>query len=150
MFKDPRAIPALLKALSDHNDNVRTSVASALGEINDISALKALEYIMKNDSDENTRQAAFKASAKIRSSRGILEEEPTHKISAGGDIMIDSAKFSATFSDSSTKISDVGMIKGNVGGKKDMPFSKCPYCGAELNLLKTPKFCPYCGDQLRE
>jgi HEAT repeat protein len=149
-IKDPSAIPYLIKALGSGGLNVREAAAKALGEMNDISALKALEYLMKNDSEECVRKAAFKASAKIRSSRGILEEEPTHKISAGGDIMIDSAKFSTTFSDSSTKISDVGMIKGNVGGKKEVPFSKCPYCGAELNLLKTPKFCPYCGDQLRE
>lgn len=146
--KDPSAIPALIKALG--NDHLRKDAVISLGEINDISALKALEYVMKNDSDEDVREAAYSASAKIRSSRGILEEEPTHKISAGGDILVDSAKFSATFSDSSTKISDVGMIKGNVGGKKEVPFSKCPYCGVELNLPKTPKFCPYCGDQLRE
>ena len=31
------------------------------------------------------------------------------------------------------------------GGKT---FSKCPYCGEELNLPKTPKFCPYCAEQL--
>ncbi|MCL2143696.1 MAG: zinc ribbon domain-containing protein, partial [Methanomassiliicoccaceae archaeon] len=31
------------------------------------------------------------------------------------------------------------------GGKA---FSKCPYCGEELNLPKPPKFCPYCSEQL--
>jgi len=27
-------------------------------------------------------------------------------------------------------------------------FSRCPYCGEELNLPKTPKFCPYCAEPL--
>ena len=27
-------------------------------------------------------------------------------------------------------------------------FSKCPYCGEDLNLPKTPKFCPYCSEPL--
>jgi membrane protease subunit (stomatin/prohibitin family) len=27
-------------------------------------------------------------------------------------------------------------------------FSKCPYCGEDLNLPKTPKFCPYCAEPL--
>lgn len=148
LVKDTRAVPALIKALG--NGYLRKDAVRVLGCINDIGSLKALEYVMKNDSDEEIRRLAFQASANIRSSRGILEEEPSHKISAGGDIMINSAKFSTAFSDNSTKISDVGMIKGNVGGKKDVPFSKCPYCGTELNLPKTPKFCPYCGDQLRE
>jgi membrane protease subunit (stomatin/prohibitin family) len=31
------------------------------------------------------------------------------------------------------------------GGKS---FSKCPYCGEDLNLPKTPKFCPYCSEPL--
>ena len=31
------------------------------------------------------------------------------------------------------------------GGKS---FSRCPYCGEELNLPRTPKFCPYCAEQL--
>ena len=31
------------------------------------------------------------------------------------------------------------------GGKA---FSRCPYCGEELNLPKTPKFCPYCAEPL--
>jgi membrane protease subunit (stomatin/prohibitin family) len=31
------------------------------------------------------------------------------------------------------------------GGKA---FSKCPYCGEELNLPKTPKFCPFCAEPL--
>ena len=31
------------------------------------------------------------------------------------------------------------------GGKT---FSKCPYCGEDLNLPKPPKFCPYCSEQL--
>ncbi len=150
LIEDPIVIPALIKALGDGDSYVRKAVSHALETMNDIRTLKPLEYVMKNDSDEEVREAAYSASAKIRSSREIFEEEPTHKISAGGDIMIDSAKFSNTFSDNSTKISDVGMIKGNVGGKKEVLFSKCPYCGAELNLPKTPKFCPYCGDQLRE
>lgn len=35
------------------------------------------------------------------------------------------------------------------GEKKPKPFTICPYCGEELNLLKTPKYCPYCREQLR-
>jgi len=41
------------------------------------------------------------------------------------------------------KITDKG------SGSAEKPFTKCPYCGEELNLPKTPKFCPYCGEQLR-
>lgn len=33
------------------------------------------------------------------------------------------------------------------GGNKT--FSRCPYCGEELNLPKPPKFCPYCSEQLQ-
>lgn len=28
-------------------------------------------------------------------------------------------------------------------------FSRCPYCGEELNLPKPPKYCPYCSEQLQ-
>ena len=27
-------------------------------------------------------------------------------------------------------------------------FSRCPYCGEELNLPKTPRFCPFCAEPL--
>jgi membrane protease subunit (stomatin/prohibitin family) len=37
----------------------------------------------------------------------------------------------------------VGTAAG--GGKA---FSRCPYCGEELNLPKTPRFCPFCAEQL--
>jgi len=33
------------------------------------------------------------------------------------------------------------------GGAKT--FSRCPYCGEDLNLPKPPKFCPYCSEQLQ-
>jgi len=66
--------------------------------------LKALEYVMKNDPDKEFRKAAYDASVKIRYSREILEEEPTHKISVGGDILIDSEKINiASCKSSSTK-----------------------------------------------
>ncbi|MFQ6055163.1 MAG: DUF5915 domain-containing protein [Methanosarcinales archaeon] len=45
---------------------------------------------------------------------------------------------------------DVDMIKGGFGARSEKPFSRCPYCGEELKLPKTPKFCPYCGEQLME
>ena len=45
------------------------------------------------------------------------------------------------------KTGDIGMVKGGIGST-EKPFTKCPYCGEELNLPKTPKFCPYCGEQL--
>jgi membrane protease subunit (stomatin/prohibitin family) len=32
------------------------------------------------------------------------------------------------------------------GGAK--AFSRCPYCGEELNLPKTPRFCPFCAEPL--
>jgi len=35
-----------------------------------------------------------------------------------------------------------------VSADKQKAFSKCPYCGEELNLPKTPKFCPYCAEPL--
>jgi len=36
---------------------------------------------------------------------------------------------------------------GAAGGGKT--FTRCPYCGEELNLPRPPKFCPYCSEQLQ-
>jgi len=51
-----------------------------------------------------------------------------------------------------TKIGEGALVQRSKIGKgeekEEKAFTKCPYCGEELNLPKTPKFCPYCGEQL--
>lgn len=68
---DSSAVPALIKILGDSNYMKRFTVIEALGNINDISSLEAVEYIMKNDSDNKVRGAAFKAAVKIRTSHKL-------------------------------------------------------------------------------
>ncbi|RZB28729.1 MAG: hypothetical protein AEth_01845 [Candidatus Argoarchaeum ethanivorans] len=64
---DSSAVPDLIKALGDSNYMMRFHATEALGNINDISSLGALEYIMKNDSENKVQSAAFESAVKIRS-----------------------------------------------------------------------------------
>lgn len=130
------AVPYLIKALGDSNQNARVYAAEALGNINDKSALKALEYIMKNDPEKVVRKAAFNASAKIRSSRGILEEEPTQKVSVEGDL-----KYIHVGDKIGTQVKDSFVWKSNISSVK-----KCPNCGREVGDIE--KFCLECGAKL--
>jgi rRNA maturation endonuclease Nob1 len=99
--------------------------------------LKALEYVMKNDPDEGAREAAFEAAAKIRSSRGILEEEPPQKVSVEGDL-----KYIHVGDKIGTQVKDSVVQRSTIGAGA----RKCSECGKEVEANE--KFCPECGAKL--
>lgn len=47
--------------------------------------------------------------------------------------------------DGETEVSDSVIQKSKVGAL----FQICPFCGAKLDLPRTPKYCPYCREELR-
>jgi HEAT repeat protein len=61
---DPQAVPALMEALKDRDEDVRKAVAEALGEIGDPQAVPALLETLK-DEDEDVRWAATMALWKL-------------------------------------------------------------------------------------
>ena len=65
-MKDPRSVPALIKALKDDNRYVRAQAAKSLGRIGDGRAKGALEALLKDEA-ESTRRAAQQALEKITS-----------------------------------------------------------------------------------
>lgn len=60
-LKDKRAVPALLKALSDENYTVRGVTAASLAQIGDPSALPRLKEVAQSDSNEFVRGQADRA-----------------------------------------------------------------------------------------
>lgn len=60
-LKDRRAVPALVRALSDENYTVRGVAATALGQIGDKSALPALKNLARRDSNSFVQSQAKKA-----------------------------------------------------------------------------------------
>ena len=55
------AVPALIKALKNKDEDVRTRAAVALGKIGDKTALGALTCVAKSDEKEKVRDAAREA-----------------------------------------------------------------------------------------
>jgi hypothetical protein len=60
-LKDRRAVPALLRALSDENYTVRGVSCASLGQIGDKSALGSLKKVASSDSEQFVRSQAEKA-----------------------------------------------------------------------------------------
>jgi hypothetical protein len=77
-LKDPRALDALVKALRDESNVVRSLAATALGHLGDERALPALRRATQ-DRDESVRQRATSAVARIRQGgkRGSQARAPT-------------------------------------------------------------------------
>jgi len=62
---DPQAVPALIKALGDRNENVRGAAAEALGKLGDPKAVPALTERLQDES-EDVREAAQDAIQQIK------------------------------------------------------------------------------------
>ncbi len=60
-LKDRRAVPALLRALSDENYTVRGVTCASLAQIGDKTALASLKKVASGDSEEFVRSQAEKA-----------------------------------------------------------------------------------------
>lgn len=58
---DPMTIPALLEALRDKHEEIRSVAAEALGVIGENDALHGLEFALLNDESDDVRVAAAKA-----------------------------------------------------------------------------------------
>jgi hypothetical protein len=62
---DRRAVPALIRALSDANETVRGVAAISLGKLGDASAQEALSSVSNSDRSDYVRQQARKALAML-------------------------------------------------------------------------------------
>jgi hypothetical protein len=62
---DPRAVPALIKALADANKTVRGIAAQALGQLGDSAAAGPLKELMRRESDPFVRTQGEKALAAL-------------------------------------------------------------------------------------
>jgi hypothetical protein len=62
---DARAVPSLLRALSDENETVRGLAAQVLGELGDTSAVAALAEVRKRDGSAFVREKSQQALAKL-------------------------------------------------------------------------------------
>ena len=64
---DRSAVPALLEALQDENEDVRWAAAWALGELGDKAAIPALTVASEKDESEDVRSRAWEALRILRS-----------------------------------------------------------------------------------
>ncbi len=90
-LRDPRAVPSLLRALSDENETVRGLSAQVLGELGDASVIAALERRHRTDSSQFVRNRAGEALAKLRpaepaqhASRGAAPASRALHVEVGG------------------------------------------------------------------
>lgn len=67
---DRSAVPALIKALQDENEDVRWSAAWALGELGDEAAIPALEAASEGDESDDVRSRAWEALRLLRGKAG--------------------------------------------------------------------------------
>jgi len=67
---DPRAVPALVKALADQNKTVRGIAAQALGTLADPSSAEPLRDLLRRESDPFVRSQAEKAIALVGAAAG--------------------------------------------------------------------------------
>jgi len=69
-LKDKRAVPALVRALSDENYTVRGVAATALGQIGDKRALPALKNLARRDRNSFVQSQAKKAIGLLKGGAG--------------------------------------------------------------------------------
>ena len=62
---DPRAVPALVRALSDNNKTVRGIAAQALGQLGDLTAQDPLRGLLRRETDSFVRAQVEKALASL-------------------------------------------------------------------------------------
>jgi len=98
-------------------------------------------YMDENDNPFEINDVAYISVAK-ESETVSVQPKSIFNIGSIGEILGEGA----------TKIGEGALVQRSKIGKgeekEEKAFTKCPYCGEELNLPKTPKFCPYCGEQL--
>ncbi len=70
-LKDKRAVPALIRALSDENHTVRGMSASALGKIGDSRAVAPLKKVLKSDKHPFVRAQAVNALKLLKKTGGL-------------------------------------------------------------------------------
>ncbi len=73
-FRDIRAIPDLIKLLSNKNDMARREASAVLGEFKSKDAIQILKNLSKNDKDSDIRSAALKALEKILNKTDLNSE----------------------------------------------------------------------------
>jgi len=69
-LRDRSAVPALIEALQDENEDVRWSAAWALGELGDEAAIPALEATSQNDESDDVRGRAWESLRLLRGETG--------------------------------------------------------------------------------
>jgi len=67
---DRLAVPALIEALQDENEDVRWSAAWALGKLGDEAAIPALEEASEGDESDDVRSRAWEALRLLRGKAG--------------------------------------------------------------------------------
>jgi hypothetical protein len=67
---DPRAVPALIRALGDQNKTVRGIAAAALGQLGDPAAAEPLRQLLRRESDPFVKTQTEKAIAALSSPAG--------------------------------------------------------------------------------
>lgn len=136
-LKDTRAVPALVRALSDDNYTVRGVTASTLGRLGDKRAAAPLKRLISSDSNSFVRSQATKALAELSGGKGtgppsgarffITVGKMTNKTGKGGSTLSDA--FRDALLKEFSKVSGVAT-----------PWSSSNPSAAELRKLKLTGF----------
>jgi HEAT repeat protein len=113
------AVPALINALKNGTDGVRSSAANALGTIGDISAVPALIDALKNENEE-VRKSATWALGNLLNILGVYNVEEIQKLE--DDLFKALAEFRDRCSDKRKVLSveiHFSILKSKIVGKKN-------------------------------
>jgi hypothetical protein len=86
---DTRAVPSLMRALSDENESVRGLAAQVLGDLGDAQAVAALERLRKSDSSSFVRDKAHAALAKLHPSEMMASSPRSSRPLKGDNVHVE-------------------------------------------------------------